>query len=343
MDHQIVVCRKKVPFLNNTSIQAPGLSCHTSLDRCFTLINGIDSTQSQPLHRQKYYEIQYVVSGQGYVTVNHQKLYLSAGDYVLLLPGDQHSLKVKDSIHIYSIEFSVDGSFPGPPVYEEIQKIFTRQETAVINCKNSSLKSIFDNLFKEWQDRKPMYIYNITLLFQQILILCYRNLQSDSLSYNMEGKNENSILDTFFAFLEAYMDDPDVLTLFEKNYGFKRAVLTQLAKERYNKTIFQLYTEKRFEYALNLLADGRSLISDVARKCAFASVASFSKAFTKHFGMSPSKYVQTRTASYQEIISDIYADFSTCSDISFMTVNTDTNKEKTDTNAVYTNPKLQLL
>ena len=63
-----------------TPRQITELSCHTSLNQYFTLMNGIDSMQEQPPHKQKYYEIQYIVSGQGYITVNgYSRFHLRIG------------------------------------------------------------------------------------------------------------------------------------------------------------------------------------------------------------------------------------------------------------------------
>lgn len=325
----------------HTSRQIPELSCHTSLSQYFTLMNGIDSIQEQPLHKQKYYEIQYIVSGQGYITVNSQKLFLSTGDYVIILPEDKHSLKTKQSIRYYSLEFTVQDSFSEYSLYRELKNIFLRSaDTPVTVCKNTALKSIFENLFREWKDRHTLYVSYITLLFQQILIQCCRTHPEDQPPE--EATEKENLLDTLLAFIDAYMDKPDVLTLFEKNYGVKRTVLSQLSKQKFGKTVFQLYTDKRFEYARNLLADGKTSITEIAGRCAFSSVAAFSKAFTHYYGMSPSRYIQEYPLRDVEIPLDVYVDFSTCSVPVSGTIMTGNQPDKPQSVAEYTNPKFQL-
>ena len=322
----------------------PELSCHTSLSPFFTLMNGVDSTQEQQLHKQKYYEIQYIVSGQGYVTLNSQKLYLSTGDYIILLPNDEHSLKAKQGIRFYSIEFTIQDPFLNHYLYNDIKNVFVRpQDSPVTVYKNSSLKSLLENMFKEWKTREPLYIPYITLLFQQLLIQCSRIHMDNRITDTEEGHRGEIVLEYFLSFVEAYMDKPDVLTLYEQNYGIKRTTLTRLSKEIYGKTIFQLYTDKRFEYALSLLADGTSSVSEIAKHCAFSSVAAFSKAFTNYYGASPSKYLN----EHPDVMSgskDVNAAFSTHSSSVQEPIELE-NKQFKYENYVenYSNPKLKLV
>ena len=328
----------------HTDRQIPELSCHTVLSQCFTLMNGIDSMQEQSLHKQKYYEIQYIVSGQGYAAVNSQKLFLSTGDYISLLPEDQHSLKPKQDIRYYTLEFTIQDSFPDHDMYSNIKNIFIRSAGSPVTAyNNNSLKAILENLFREWQTRRSMYVSYITLLFQQILIQCNRTHLDKQPTDIPEGKNVESELENFLSFLDAYIDQPDVITLYEQQYGIKRNVLTHLAKEKFGKTIFQLYTDKRFEYALSLLTNRKNSITDIAKRCAFSSVAAFSKAFAHYYGMSPSRYLKEYSVKNRDTTTDIYADFSTCSLAITEPVRTGSQQIQPQTSEAYTNPKFQLL
>jgi len=294
MSYQIFLhCRKEGKLLNDIPKAISARPSPLSPDSYFTLLSGTDSMDAQPPHTQVGYELQYVVSGQGYVHINNKKMFLSVGDYVILTPGDQHSLKPKNSIRYFSLEFSIRDAFRDYPLYEELSQIFDQPgDSTTIILKNTLMKFLLENLFKEWQEQKAMYTHQISLIFQQILTQCSRDYHSGMLLRDLDGSEKDKILDTFFAFIQAYMGDPGVLNLFEKNYGIKRETLSLLTKQVFNKTVFQLYTEKRFEYAQNLLAEGRVSITDIAEKCAFSSVSAFSKAFTKYCGMSPSRYIR---------------------------------------------------
>jgi AraC-like DNA-binding protein len=275
--------------------------------------------------------------------VNSQKLYLSTGDYIILLPNDEHSLKAKQGIRFYSIEFTMQESFLNHYLYNDIKNVFARPADSPVSVyKNSSLKSLLENMFKEWKTREPLYISYITLLFQQILIQCSRLHMDNRITDTEEGHRGELVLEYFLSFIEAYMDKPDVLALYEQNYGIKRTTLTRISKEIFGKTVFQLYTDKRFEYALSLLADGSLSVSQIAQRCAFSSVAAFSKAFTHYYGVSPSKYLSDHPNVMNNSIG-INTVFSAYSGAVREPVELENKQFQYDNNEEYSNPKLKLI
>ncbi len=317
-----------------------GLSRTAFPDSSFVLLNGHDSTREQSAHRQDRYEIQYVVSGQAYVSVNAQKLYLSEGDYVVLVPGDLHALKAKEDVRWYSVEFAVGEHVGEHSVSGTLRDALTRRrEAPAVSLKNAALQPVLEDLFCEWRERKLAYVDYIDALFLQILLLCCR----DAVGAEREGQAPDDLLGEFLSFLGVRMDDPDVIASFEKAYGCSRAALSRTAKEKYGKTLFQLYTEKRFEYAVRLLAEGRIPVTEIARRCAFSSAAAFSKAFTKHCGVSPSRYVRAEPTPGEGSRREIYADFSTCSVMLPLAPEPEPERDAEEKKPEYTNPKWQLL
>lgn len=63
-------------------------------------------------------------------------------------------------------------------------------------------------------------------------------------------------------------------------------------KEVYKRTPYQYITENKMQYARSLLKDGNNRVSDVATMAGYQDVFSFSKAFKKFFGVSPSEVVK---------------------------------------------------
>ncbi len=317
------------------------IPCQTVPGRSFTLMNGIDSAQNLSAHIQKYYEIQIVVSGQGFLTINDTRLYMSVGDTVVLTPGDCHSLSAKNNIRWYSLEFVVGEAVSEHPLYPEIQGMISRRPGDPTVCKKvGALKAIFEELFREWKGKKPLYTYAAMLLFQQILVECSRVFRSDP------EIGDESLLDLFFSFVGSHMEEGDVISQFEKTYGIGKTVLSRLAKQKTDKTVFQLYMQKRFEYAADLLTNEDLPVSEIAGKCAFASVASFSKAFANYYGTSPTQFRNDRkkTAVREEESGDFYADFTPC--VSFRLITEEPFSDSVRPSLpprTYSNPKMQLL
>lgn len=62
-------------------------------------------------------------------------------------------------------------------------------------------------------------------------------------------------------------------------------------KEKYGKTFYQYYLDKRMEYAAVLLKQGYKA-NDVSKRVGYGDKSSikFNKMFQKHFGITPKKY-----------------------------------------------------
>jgi AraC family transcriptional regulator len=64
----------------------------------------------------------------------------------------------------------------------------------------------------------------------------------------------------------------------------------RLFKAIYGCSPYQLMLNRRMEMGERMLKSGHFTVSEIALKCGFADIFSFSKAFKKHYGISPSKF-----------------------------------------------------
>ena len=75
------------------------------------------------------------------------------------------------------------------------------------------------------------------------------------------------------------------------NYGLKLATFKNNFKILYGKPFYQIYMEKRIEYAAKLLLQGYKAV-EVSKRIGYGekSCIKFNKMFQKHFGITPKKY-----------------------------------------------------
>lgn len=69
--------------------------------------------------------------------------------------------------------------------------------------------------------------------------------------------------------------------------GMSQATLTRLCQQQHNATPQQLIIAERMKRAYAWLQTGYGSVTDVAAACGYAEVASFSRRFTRHFGLPP--------------------------------------------------------
>lgn len=84
-----------------------------------------------------------------------------------------------------------------------------------------------------------------------------------------------------------YMDNIKIDGL-AREFGFERSYLFRMFKERYGVSIKDYLTATRLEKARAFLRDGHS-VAETALMVGYGDSFNFSKAYKKHFGISPSK------------------------------------------------------
>lgn len=84
-----------------------------------------------------------------------------------------------------------------------------------------------------------------------------------------------------------FLKSPEI-SVVAKESGISQYQFFRLFKSVYNESPYQYMTRKKLEYGYSLLKMKRVSVSDAALECGFADIFSFSKAFKKHFHISPS-------------------------------------------------------
>ena len=97
--------------------------------------------------------------------------------------------------------------------------------------------------------------------------------------------------------LEHMQGDLDMHTL-SNTLGYTREHLTRAFQEVYHTTPHRYYNARRMERAAERLLQGAQ-VGLVAEELHFSSAYAFSKAFKKHFGLSPRQYVTAAASTLQ--------------------------------------------
>jgi AraC family transcriptional regulator len=85
-----------------------------------------------------------------------------------------------------------------------------------------------------------------------------------------------------------FLTNPDIKTVARES-NMSEFHFFRCFKQVFGVSPYQYMLNKRLEYASLLLSENDLLISEIARKCGFPDLFTFSKAFKKKFGVSPSK------------------------------------------------------
>lgn len=249
-----------------------------------------------PGHEQFCYEISYIVSGKGIYYTNNKPYPVKEGCVYLSLPGDQHG-GVADTIDPFRY-FYLGFSFCRTPQDEKdsfmhVKKMFDQVKNPATYDK-LGIKSHFVNILNEMLNIKDNSSVMIRSYLNQIIILTYRNFfegwDDVYMPEKMTDNFPNAIVYQVISFIDNNLCEIQDFSHFSEKLGYSYSYISHLFTKETGLSIQQYYNKKRFEKAVEWLKNGNISVTDVASQLKYQSIHSFSKAFRKYAGISPSQY-----------------------------------------------------
>lgn len=206
----------------------------------------------------------YRVSGTGVFEVGNKRLISNPGD-VLFLPADT----------AYRVDYSVG---------ESIVVHFTRcnyTEPENIRCDNAAIELYFRRLLETWNERRS--VNGAKALIYEIL---------EALESHQKLAMENTVFSDCVRYMETCFQDPalDVQSVCER-FFISASGLQRAFGACFGISPKQYLTRLRMNRALELLAQGRLSVKEIAVSCGFTDEKYFSRAFKKKYGYPPSHYL----------------------------------------------------
>jgi AraC-like DNA-binding protein len=115
-------------------------------------------------------------------------------------------------------------------------------------------------------------------------------IKSTSSTYNTLSKKEMVFASIYKKYITPNMENtPPSKPQLAADFGISLTTLQKGFKAMYGKTFFQLYMDKKMEYAKGLILQGMNA-TNVSKRIGYASPIKFNLLFERYFGMSPKKY-----------------------------------------------------
>ncbi|WP_135555300.1 AraC family transcriptional regulator [Paenibacillus cymbidii] len=249
-------------------------------------------------HIQVCYEISYITSGSGYYRSNESRYPVKAGDLYLNLPGEHHDGEAdeNDPFRYYYIGFGFDTTKGDYNNLTHIQRMFDQVRIPVVRDR-FGIESAFLGIFNELIHLKEYSDLLIKTYIYQIILLTYRNFfESWEKQYSRinNADENNSVIYDMIHFIDINLEKGNMIKLpqLEEELGYSYSHLSHLFSQKTGLAIKQYYNRKRFEKAVEWLKDSSYTITQISEKLGYLSIHSFSKAFRKSYGISPSEYQQ---------------------------------------------------
>lgn len=203
---------------------------------------------------------------------------------------------------------------------EELEKLYEALEEADIN-KASIMTEILSGFLKQYEDNRFLYLsiyYDIVNTYYRAQSKLILNLESAFLEVELleikdysdaiqvvenlkeqyqkciDGKEEKKEKDVLIQIVEYIEENKKSAELSVSTvadfFGMSMSNLSHRFKVYTNQKISDYITEKRLEYAVELLEQTEYRVSDIGKMLGYTQTSSFIRKFKQYYGMTPLEY-----------------------------------------------------
>lgn len=151
--------------------------------------------------------------------------------------------------------------------------------------------------FTEIEVKENTPLYDAVMLWRKYIHSEDKELITSTVQFLLtqisgQFSEQNNVAGQSKAYLDSMRASSLDMSEMSITLGYSREHITRVFNSVYKMTPKQYFNSKRMNLALRQLCDGEK-VKEVADRFGFATPYSFSKAFKKHFGLSPTQYVET--------------------------------------------------
>jgi AraC-like DNA-binding protein len=161
--------------------------------------------------------------------------------------------------------------------------------------KNDTIKTLFQTALAEMSVDRYCSKEYLEMLFSLILIQLIRTLKQQNIDYStLPSKNEElcyQIMHYIDTNIFSFTSFESLSEIFNYDYKYLTYIFTKTTKQ----TLSNYVRLKRLEKACELLKSSKYSLTEISEKLHYSSLYAFSKAFKKHYGLSPKNYLQNST------------------------------------------------
>ncbi len=244
-------------------------------------------------HRQRCYEISYIVSGKGVFITDGRETEVSENQLYLNRPGQVHRIvsgHIEPLRYLY-MGFDFSEAQEGDEGYAEIRRLFDSL-THFVATDTNNLYRIFCDAIGEVLSKRTMLTGMLKAYVSQIIIGAYRDFLYDKKTkYHPVAQvdSEQQIVYAVLNYIESNSCTVNQLSELSACLGYSYSYLSQLFSKRMGCSIKSYFRKKLFEQAIDMLREEKT-ISEIASELGYSTVYSFSRAFANCYGEPPGSY-----------------------------------------------------
>ncbi|WDL97677.1 helix-turn-helix domain-containing protein [Alicyclobacillus sp. ALC3] len=249
-------------------------------------------------HSHDYYQIYYVISGEGDFIIGKDHMTLTKGEYIFTKPDDIHGISTTrdvdgDSLRMLEVKYVVFDT----ELQENLNQI-------PLVCQGSDdIEQMLDLVFTEAIETLPWYLEVATHTFIAALYHMIR-YQKIELATN---KRTSEIVDTIRQNIQDSYKDDVTLDQLSEIAGRSKNWICRTFKQTTGMTINLYLNKVRIDKAAELLVNTNWGISKISQAVGYNNISHFINSFKKIVGTSPGNFRKNELSGNALVSSNVRA------------------------------------
>ncbi len=248
--------------------------------------------ECKPYHvfsgKRDEYIIHFIMSGQGFYSVNGNTWPLSRGQMFLVCPNET-VVYCSDSVDPWSYVWIGIKGYEAKSILKQCG--FTRNRLIFPAPDAGEYMDCFSSLFEHTTQTCADHFYRESVLLKLLSILCrnYSRL-SQNKSLQQSAPVSNAYINQAIDYInEAYMRGITVSDITD-HVGISRTHLNHIFQEEMNRSVQTFLIDYRMHRAARLLTSTALPVKEISQSVGYSDPLVFSKAFKRTLGVSPRQY-----------------------------------------------------
>jgi AraC-like DNA-binding protein len=261
------------------------------------------------VHKHKFVEINYIISGNGIHHINGKHYDVSIGDLYLIMPGTTHvyypyDIRNTKKFATLNCIFYTDFLFSSLNEWEGLRNIYdfftdfsydkysSQKFYRFKDDDKHTLGKICDRMLREYHLKLNGYDHLIKEYLSELIIMCYRSLLSINNNIPAENTAANDSIYKAIHYLEENYLNPISLDDICSKAALSKCYFCTQFKKIMGVSVIHYLQKIRIEKAMELLEKSEYKISTISQMVGYSDYNFFTQTFKKVNGQTPRVFRQ---------------------------------------------------
>lgn len=242
---------------------------------------------------REHYLVHYCLSGRGIYRAQGIKYEIGPGEGFLILPGELTSYQA-DAQEPWSLIWV---GFTGSRAADYLQCCGLRKDRCTFQCPQSQQLEACVDAMLEFDTAGAG---NELLLLGELYVFLGWIAQSAQSSARRSRETAAEYVELAMEYIRSHFQEDLTVAKLARYVGLNRSYLTTVFQNTINMSPQQYLMRFRMEWAAKMLCEDKLTVGEIARSCGYPDPLTFSKAFKRTLGVTPTQYRRENEPQLQD-------------------------------------------